>query len=419
MSDNDHADFSPSATARWMACEFCVRPGEPRRPRKESKAAVIGTALHQRSEEHLKLGTEPNADPRRVEYRNPEENNEISYLSPEEWRPHVAGYVEAVREYCDELELAYGAKPVIHVERKIPVEGDYCWGTADVVVVIPKRFLAILDLKTGSGHYVEPNEPQFLTYLCGALVLFADQGPFHNLEMGRFQAAFEPAFQTVEVPEGDAAAHYTKIRNAIAQHKLMMKTPGRHPEARNKGEHCHFCPYKMDYDGRGNACPAHVAGALAALAKADASLDTAGAPLFPEYDKIPVDRFRWLLFYADEIIEFLRGAKAHATDRIAGGAQILGFKVVQGDSKRKWSPDLLPEEIADKVSKLADNMGVEIDLWEKSLTSFTKIEKLLGKGSVDEFVVKPPGKPKLVRDDDERPAVNRVDDLLLEISYEG
>ena len=81
---------------------------------------------------------------------------------------------------------------------------------------------------------------------------------------------------------------------------------------------------------------------------------------------------------------------------IVAGKTIPGWKVVRGRTRRKWIPD------TSKIVKKLKEIGYKQTPYKKeTLKNFGDIEKVLGKGSIDELLVAPKeGALKLVVESD-------------------
>lgn len=87
------------------------------------------------------------------------------------------------------------------------------------------------------------------------------------------------------------------------------------------------------------------------------------------------------------------------------GVKYPGFKVVEGRSNRKYAED--DSKIADVLIKAGYD---EKSIYKKEILNITKMEALLSRARFNEllgeYVIKPQGKPTLVRSEDKRPEWN-------------
>lgn len=110
-----------------------------------------------------------------------------------------------------------------------------------------------------------------------------------------------------------------------------------------------------------------------------------------------------VLANVDELVKWANQVKAYAQDlAVNHGKQWNGFKVVEGRSIRKYKDEAT-------VAKMAEENGFT-DIYQKSLLSITKLEKVMGKKQFNDllgqYIYKPAGKLTLVLQSDKRPAVD-------------
>ena len=103
----------------------------------------------------------------------------------------------------------------------------------------------------------------------------------------------------------------------------------------------------------------------------------------------------------DELISWANDIKEYALQAAISGKQWDGYKVVEGRSNRKYVND---EAVASAVKEAG------YDPYEHKVLGITAMQKMLGKARFDELLgsltYKPQGKPTLVPESDERPAMN-------------
>ena len=100
------------------------------------------------------------------------------------------------------------------------------------------------------------------------------------------------------------------------------------------------------------------------------------------------------------ILENVDVEKFAYTEAVNNGKEWPGFKLVEGRRTRRYSSE---EEVAERLLEAGYE---ETKIYSKSLLSLTKLEKELGKDEFEKIIgsliEKPPGKPKLVPDEDKR-----------------
>lgn len=388
-TDRDHARFAPSASERWLACHQCVPFCEELHAqgkidlyaRKDTPYTLFGTLCHEIAEKHLKAWSEPKDDGQPEHLTLP--NGEWFTAQPSEFLPHVQGYLHHIREIYAELDMLYG-NVTMEIESRVDVVGKDCWGSVDVLLYAGPE-LYVIDLKTGSGHIVSSEyNTQFLTYAAGAMVRLGWTP--ENIHLARFQLAdTDNPWDVWTCSPEDLRAHEKRVKSAIKAAKA-----GDGPFL--AGEHCKWCPGKLH-------CTASQDKVLAVFD--DQELLPAEAPREPTPpSELPAQQLAFIVEHRKMIADYLKAVEHYViTETLAGRPPVDNVKVVEGRSQRKWATK---DEVA-LATELIDR-GVE-DPWSKKLISFTEAEKELGKGSIDDLVVKPPGKPSLAPLTDKRPAL--------------
>jgi hypothetical protein len=400
---DEHARFSPSSSTRWLACPFTLA-GE-QAPNKDSVFTVRGTAMHDRSEQHLKAWTDPREDRTVLTYPSPDDPKRELQMTAEEWQPHVIAYVEGVRALYDEAELM-GYKPQLAIEERYDIVSPDCWGTADATLIVPGEVLDVADLKTGKGHIVPANTAQFKTYAVGACIKYG--WDFKEVRLHRSQIAASVAWDTFVISCDELKDHLKVIKKAIKATQKIDELGGEPNEGCINDECCWCMKVWPDGNVGQRGCPAHINRTLQVLEEHDAKLDKDGKLKMPEPHEIPVDKLAWLAFHRAEIVGWFNALDTWMTQEAINGREFIGFKLVEGRSNRKWNPELSEEEIVEAILETAEMLEVAVDPYETKLASFTKVEKALGKKSVDHLVVKPPGKMSLVTEDDHRASINAL-----------
>ena len=112
------------------------------------------------------------------------------------------------------------------------------------------------------------------------------------------------------------------------------------------------------------------------------------------------ERVKLILDNKKLIESFLSAVETRALERLLTGGTVLGYKLVEGRSNRKW--------IDEAETKLIEKLGDEA--FEKSLIGITAAEKKLNKKEVSDLTYKPQGKLTLAPESDKRPSVTSVVD---------
>ena len=96
---------------------------------------------------------------------------------------------------------------------------------------------------------------------------------------------------------------------------------------------------------------------------------------------------------------FFKAVGEYALRSALDGKKIPGYKLVEGRSNRKW-------KLSDKeIRQVLLNAGIDYPFTKKIMTP-AQAEKKVGKGNLDEYIIKPQGKTILVDDSDTRAEID-------------
>lgn len=361
-----HSILSPSGSDKWLHCTPSARL-ELEFEETESEAAKEGTAAHALCEHKLKKALHMRSERSVSKY----DSDEMEEYSDEYVDYVIEQYVKA-KESCPD--------PIVLIEQHLDFS---CYvpdgfGTGDCIIVSDDR-LHVVDFKYGKGILVKAEDnPQMKLYALGALELYDALYDIREVSMTIFQPRREN-ISTWTIPVEELKDWAEKELKPKAQ--MAFDGEGEY----FPGEWCTFCRAAV-------RCRTRAEEKLK-LAQSEFRLPPllTDAEIEEILSKLP-DLTKW----ANEIM-------AYATDAaINHGRQWDGFKVVEGRSVRKYRD-------VDKVAEAARKAGYK-DIYKKSLINLTEMEKLMGKTKFNEvlgsLIYKPPGKPTLVPDTDNRPSMN-------------
>ncbi len=369
-----HAKLSPSSAERWIACPPSVKLSE-RFPDTTTSYAEEGTTAHLVAEitirKALGLITEQEAVMRM-------EEAELSLYYSKDMPDNLAPYIEYV------VSNATGAD-FIGLEEKLDI-GEWVpggYGTSDAVI-IKGDLLEVVDLKYGQGVPVSAtSNPQFRLYGLGAVQEWFMLYPFNKVRCTVIQPRLDSiSSEELEVPELlDWAERVLKPAALLAE-----KGEGEY----RSGDHCRWCKAKA-------ICRRRAEDNMA-LARYE----------FAEPALLTNEDIADVLSAAGELKTWASDVEAYALDQALNhGVSFHGYKLVEGRSLRQ----LTDEDGAVRI--LMENGVAEESLYTRSLVGIPAMEKLVGKRRLAELlkdhIVKPQGKPTLVRDTDKRPALNSTE----------
>ena len=376
--ERKHALLSASSAARWLACPPSARLEDKFREScgydNSSVYADEGTLAHEFAELNLRHLAG------RIDHKT-------FLCSLEALRSHEL-YSEEIEEEVEKyttyvMEAYEAAKtivpdPVLFIEEKLDFSHivEKGFGTGDSGIIADGT-MEIIDLKYGKGIKVEACEnPQLKLYGIGALHSYEMLYDIRQVKLTIVQPRLNNIVSwTVPVKELYRWAEETvkPIAAKAYEGKGMQKA----------GDHCKFCLVK--------AMCTTLAARNTALAKhefKDPELLTE-KQLIDIYKQIPM------------LVDWANAVGDHLLKEAMSGKKIEGYKLVEGQSRRKWTNE------DDVRAKLKEN-GYPEDSYNKvQLKGISDIEKLVGKKEFPKMfeglVIKPQGSPILVIESDSRP----------------
>jgi len=316
--------------------------------------------------------------------------------SPDKWERIKAhelfyeGMIDEVSIYTDYVIEQFNAAvqatrdPLIFLETKLDFSAyvPYGYGTGDCIIIADGQ-MEIIDLKFGKGVEVSAvDNPQLMLYALGAYEQFGFIYDIQRIKATIAHVRLNQSSSSLIAADMLLAWAGNKVKPIAA---LAFEGKGE----QTPGEWCKFCKIKADCQAR-----------------ADQNLT------FIEANKgkrITIKRLADILTQADEIASWISDIKELALTKALDGAEIPGFKLVEGRSNRQITDEKALSEI------LAQNTSEPEKIWKpRTLETITALEKMFGKNRFAElakpYLVKPPGKPTLVPNSDKRPALNSPED---------
>lgn len=370
-----HALLSASAAHRWLTCTPSAVL-ESKEPDSTSEYAAEGTRAHAAGEKLLINWLE--GHPRKKVQTDDGEMKECT---------------KAYRDYVIEVfntEKKKTPDALLLIEQRLDfsrwVPGGF--GTGDAVIVGDGR-LHIIDLKYGKGVPVSAeNNPQLKLYALGAVEAYDMLYDFDEIQVHIFQPRIDNiSSETYEVRDLLTWAE----EDVRPKAELASKGTGEFMP----GKACMFCRIRAKCKARAE----YMKGKTELMDKDPAILD----------NKEIAD----LLPYLDEVQKWAKELQDYALDQALQGVHYLGFKVVEGTSRRKIvdEPGL--------IDTLHQAGYKDADILKKpALEGITKLEKLVGKKEFGKlsagYIDKPKGKPTLVPESDKRPEYASAEDEFAE-----
>jgi len=386
-----HALLSCSGSSRWINCTPSARLEEKEAQGDSSDYAKEGTLAHELAELLLlKFTGEVNESEYAVKYK------EIQ--SSKFYTKDMDGYVKVYVDYVLEAfaELKDDSK-FLSIEDKLDLT-EYIpggFGTGDASIV-SSHILDIFDLKYGRGVKVDATDnTQLMLYALGYFLLYGALYQFTSIRMNIVQ----PRMHNISV-------HTIEVEKLIQWANQIIKPAAKKAnEGKGKqqaGSWCRWCKVK-------GKC-ATLAAKSISIAKAEFSNPPEGSNA-SRFSTIKLndphfltdDQLSEIFGKLDVIDIWVKAVKAHLLKEAIAGKQWPGLKLVEGQSRRKWTDEEALKEV------LYNNLYEEEDYTKQSLKGLGDIEKLIGKKDfykvVGHLVIKPQGAPTLVPLSDKRPAM--------------
>lgn len=373
-----HALLSASGSSRWLACTPSARLEESLEE-SNSDFADEGTAAHELAELHLALYL--GLITKRVFTIRWKQMQAGKYYS-QEMEDHIRAYVDIVIERMNEAK-ARTPDAVVQIEQRLDFS---LWvpdgfGTGDVLI-IADGMMEVIDLKYGKGVAVSAEgNTQMKLYGLGALYGF---GHLYDIDSIRMTIV-QPRLDSISSDEISAEALIDWAENVVKPRAaLAMAGEGEFVS----GSHCRFCRARF-------SC----------RARADANLEMARFE-FADPPLLSIEEIGEILFRAIALKAWVTDIEKYAFEQAEKhGVKVPGWKLVEGRSNRTYSDK---QAVSDTL--LIEGYAKELIYEPASVLGITAMEKVLGKNIfaalLNDFIVKPAGKPTLVSETDPRPELS-------------
>lgn len=382
-SERDHALLGPSNAYQWAACPPSARLSEGL-PDTGSEAAKEGTLAHELAE--LKLRNYFHS----VDFGKRKLAAAVKKLKENPlWDDEMMGYTDDYMDYVKAAALSFPAEPTVAIEKKVDIS-EYvpeCFGTADCLL-IGSGTIHVIDFKYGknpSGRVEAENNLQMQLYALGAWTASRMLYRVDRIRMSIVQPRLPDGITEWEIPLEKLLETGEWIRERA---QLAWKGEGEyHPDEKT----CRFCRAK-------SRC----------RARAEKNIELAFAPAKGKLPPlISNEEMGKYLLQGQDVAKWLSDLQDCALRECLAGHEVPGWKAVEGRSTRKWT------DMDAAFGRLIESGINAAVLWERKPVTLAQIEKIVGKKDFAEcvggYVVKEPGKPALVQESDNRPAItNRM-----------
>lgn len=398
-----HARLGPSAADRWTVCPRSVREIERLvaegkiDPHASSGAADEGTAAHQVRGDALDLGLDA------WDFLGTSITiNGVEYPCDEDMCVHLQPGIDWLREQEGTLIVEH------RVDLSAWMPGQF--GTLDTGVINYRaRRATINDLKYGAGVDVQAVEnKQLRIYAIGTMDNFDLWDKVDEVEL------------VIDQPRLGGMKHWSvsaeelrEFAHEVKAAALRVDDPDAPFVASEKG--CYWCPVKDSKEG----CPAYTAwmGDIFdnAFDEDDDTIALDVPPSFTPAHRITPERRWYIVKHAHLAEKWLAKLHQDSIDSAKAGFPDPGSKLVAGRRGDRYYKDTNAAEML-----LLEHLGN--DAFTYKLKSIAQVEKIFkptrkrpgnpdALSELNKLVGQDEGKPVLVPDTDERPAIAPVDDL--------
>lgn len=377
-----HALLSASSAERWLNCTPSARLNA-QIPDIQSDYAAEGTLAHSLGELELSYQLK---EITKQSYERRLKNIKKHELYSEDMPDYIEIYTGCILEKLAEAQ-SYTPDALIFLEQKL----DYSrwvpegFGTGDCVI-IADDLIDVIDLKYGKGVEVSAiDNPQMKLYALGALEAF---GWIYDIKRVRMTVV-QPRLDNISTWEISVDALLDWAETELKEKARMAWEGAGECVA---GDWCRFCKVKA-------TCKA----------RADTMLAVAEQYNKQDPNLMTVEEIAEILHKAEELQAWTKDVQDYALEQARDhGVKFPGWKLVEGRSNRKITDEAQLAEI------LKQNGYSEDDIYRpKTLRGITELEKIIGKKKFTTlskgFIIKPPGKPTLVKESDKRPEINSVE----------
>ena len=376
-AERAHALLSASSAHRWVVCTPSARL-EEQFPDQSSEAAAEGTLAHELAELKLRHYFQT------VEFGKTKYTRTVNKLKKHGlWQNEMDDHTDTYLDYVKAKAMAFKSQPSVAIEKKVDFsqwvpEG---FGTADCIL-ISGGTIHVIDFKYGKspeGRVDAEGNPQMALYALGAYEAYKLLYPVREVRMSIVQPRLPDGISEwgCSIEELLAYGDYVRGKAELAFRGEGTFRPG--------DRTCRYCRAR----GRCRA-RAEKNVELAFFTEKDPKL--LSNEELGEYLKKGTDVARWLGDIQDL-----------ALAECLAGNTVPGWKAVEGRGSREWT------DMDQAFAMLKDSGVPEELLWERKALTLAQVEKTIGKkafeAAVGNMAVKKPGKPALVDEKDNRPAI--------------
>jgi len=390
-----HSEHAPSGADSWMVCKGYINATRGL-PDKATIFAAEGTCAHTIHETCLLLGCDPD-----IFLGRKMSADGYDFVVEPAWVRALQPGIDRVREFAGKMFVEYRVDTTrwVGLDRKGRRQG----GTLDTGIV-GKKLVVIKDLKFGAGVPVSPvRNRQMMIYALG----FWDNVARHLTNATDFllivdQPRCAGGGGEWECTLDELLAFGEEVKEAAE----ATRDPNAPRTASEKG--CKFCPAAR------TGCDEYDRFQLDIVSQLFDDLDSDEPPNLPR--KLTPERRSYVVHHRAMFTKWLEQLHADCLTDALAGDPTPGLKAVMGrKGDRRWLDPAVAEAFLLKRLS-ADKAFI------KKLISAPQAENLLATKDwklATKLITQDPGKPMLVPDTDERPAITPTADLFDDLDEVG
>lgn len=384
--ERTHALLSASSAKKWLNCTPSARL-EDALPDKQSPYAAEGTLAHSICELKLsKQFTDKNMTDKTYRSRLGKLQKDPLYTK------EMDGFTDAYRDYITGIAYGLPSTPYMAVEKRV----DYSpwapegFGTSDCIL-IQGTAMHVCDFKYGKGKAVSSHEnPQLMLYALGAWNAFRMIYPVKTVTLHIIHPRIDNTSSwEVSIEEllrwGEEKVKPQALKAYHGEGECMP------------GEWCDDCFCRLSA-----TCRARAEQNMALMEKAENPSGT-GLAMMKLPPQLSNEEVGALLKQAQFLKAWVNKLESFAQGEILAGREVPGWKLVEGRSVRTI------RDMDAAYEALCAAGYPEAALYRMQPLPLGDLEKILEKEHrkiLENYIVKPPGKPTLVPEDDKRPAIS-------------
>lgn len=409
----NHAVLSPSSAGRWMECPGSLWLSKDE-PDQSSEFAKEGTVAHALAEYCLihdkpavsQIGMRVNVSDIDVDDEMAE-NVQIYIDTIKGIKASMSECIifdiEQTLEFTNLLDLSSDPE-LMRTNYKI----QQAFGTADVVLLGDGE-LQVHDLKYGKGVRVDAiNNKQLMIYALAAYYYYSLLCDIDKISVHIHQPRLHHS-SSAEMTVSELLSFGQVLKEKAAKAYLIYINGSTDDRDFSPGEsQCRFCK-------AAGKCPHLAKHALETIAhdfvNLDADIHAQIAQATGELDHIENARLANIFNALDLIESWCKAVRTKVQWELQQGNSVPGFKLVVGrQGNRSWSNEDKAEETLKSFRLKQDEM------YNKKLISPTQALKITKDNpkrlsKLETLIIRPGGKPTVVPESDQRPAINIADDF--------